>query len=198
MASQTPFAKLVGVWKFWIAPQGEALPALDATPAGNWAELGNTTGEQTIQLTGTLTAIRDNHSTGPRKHIRPEEGFGVSAQLADLTLEGRAGVRGIPASEVVTATSGGLTVKKLANRRGFISTRYALLARGGAIEATNTMSPYGAWPAQLYIPVGVFDGEPSETYSVDGSPSLEFTFAAEFDATQTAGNEFGWMEAQSA
>lgn len=193
MASQTPYAKLVGTWKFWLAPVGEAKPNLDATPAGNWVALGNTEGEQTWKLAGKLTALRDNHSTGPVKHIRPEEGCSIKAKLANLTLEDRAKVRSMASSDVTTTTSGALNVKRLANKRGYIPTRYALLARGGAIEPNNTMSPYGAWPAQLWIPQGVFDGEPEETYATDGNPAIEFEFTAEDEAT----NQFGYLEVQS-
>lgn len=197
MATQTPFGRLAGVWKFYLAPATEAKPNLDASVAGNWVEIGATDGEQTFQLTGALTAFYDNDATGPRKHVRPEEGAMVKATLVNLTLEHRARLRGQPTADVTTTTSGALAVKRLPNRRGFIPTRYSLLARGGALEASNTMSPYGAWPAQLWIPIGVFDGEPEETYAKDGSPAIEFEFLAEWDSAQSAGNEFGYLEAQS-
>ncbi|MBX3056929.1 MAG: hypothetical protein KF770_10695 [Anaerolineae bacterium] len=197
MASQTPYARLVGTWQFWLAPVGEAKPSLDAAPAGNWVALGHTEGEQMYRITGRLTALRDNHSTGPRKHIRPEEGCNVQARLVHLTLEDRAKVRSMATSDVSTTTSGALNVKRLPNKRGYIPTRYALLARGGALEPSNSMSPYGAWPAQLWIPQGVFDGEPEEAYAADGSPAIQFQFVAEVDSTQSAGNEFGYLEVQS-
>lgn len=197
MSSQTPYSRLVGVWKIWIAPATEAIPALDASPSGNWVALGVTDGDQTFQRTGSLTPFTNNDITGPSKHVRPEEGAMFKATLVNMTFENKAYVMGMSSSTVVTATSGALNVKRIPLRRGFIPTRYSLLARGGALEASNTMSPYGAWPAQVYIPIGVFDGEPEETYGKDGSPSIEFEFMAEWDSTQSAGNEFGWEEAQS-
>ena len=100
-------------------------------------------------------------------------------------------------SDVTTTTSGALAVKKLPYRRGFIPTRYALLLRGGAITGSDTDSPYGAWPAQRYIPQGVFDGEPSSVRGKDGSPGLEFTFVAEWYEAASAGEEFGYLMAQS-
>lgn len=197
MTTQTPYGRLVGVWKIYLAPATESKTNLDATPSGNWVEVGATDGEQVFQLTGSLTPFMDNDSTGPRKHVRPEEGAMFKATLVNLTLEHRARIRGMATADVTTTTSGALAVKRLPNRRGYVPTRYSLLARGGAIESSNTMSPYGAWPAQLYIPIGVFDGEPEETYAKDGSPGIEFEFLAEWDSTQTAGNEFGYLEVQS-
>lgn len=196
MATTTPYSMLTGMWKFWVAPAGEAKPDINAAPAGNWVALGATEGDQTIKYEGTLTPLYDNHSTGARKYIRPVEGFTVEAALAHLTLEDKAYIASMADTVVVTATSVSADVKRLPNRRGFNPTKYALLARGGAVEAENTMSPYGAWPAQLYIPQGVFDGEPSETYSKGGSPTLAFIFRATEDHEQTAGNEFGYLEVQ--
>jgi len=186
----------VGTWKFYLAPAGETKPALDATPAGNWVELGATEGDQTFQYTGTMTAIRDNTSTGALKHIRPEEGFTVTARLAHLKLEDKAKVFSMAATSVATATSGSLNVKQLGLKRGFTPTRYALLARGGALEETNSMSPYGAWPAQLWLPSGVFDGEPQEVFNNSGSPVIEFIFRAEVDTTQAVDKQFGFLEVQ--
>lgn len=197
MSTQTPYGRLTGVWKIYVAAATEAKPALDTSPGANWTELGPTDGEQSFQMTGAFTALYDNDATGPRKHIRPEEGAVFKATLVDLNLEEKIIAQGQSVAAVVTATSGALNVKRLANRRGFNSTRYSFLARGGALDATNTMSPYGAWPAQLYIPIGVFDGEPEEVYSKDGSPGLEFEFTAEWDSSQSAGYEFGYLEVQS-
>lgn len=199
MASGTPYAMLTGMWKFWVAAAGTAKPDISDVTLTGFTALGATEGDQTIKYEGSLTMLYDNHATGPRKAIRPVEGFTVQASLAHLTLEDRAYVASMAASDVVTATAvGPITVKRLPNRRGFNPTKYTLLARGGAIEATNTLSPYGAWPAQLWIPQGVFDGEPEEKYSKGGSPLLAFVFRAMFDSTQAAGYEFGYLEAESA
>ena len=196
MASQTPYYRLTGTWLFWLAPAQEAKPNLDATPAGNWVALGETDGDQTLQYTGTLTAFTDNSHTGRVKHVRPEEGFSVQFSLAKLELESLAKINSMATSDITTTTSGALNVKQLPNKRGFVPTRYALLARGGAVSGSNVMSPYGSLPAQLWIPQGVFDGEPSMVFSKGGSPTPQVTFIAEEDDTQSAGNEFGYLEVQ--
>lgn len=194
MASSTPYARLVGTWRIYVAAVGETKPDLGASVAGNWVELGYTEGEQTYRIHGALQALYDNHSTGRVKHIRPVEGCSFSARVVNLSQEDRARARSMAVSTVTTATATGYNVKLLPNKRGYIPTRYALLARGGALEAANTMSPYGVLPAQLWIPIGVFDGEPEEVYANDGSPAIEFMFEAEIDDGQSAGNEFGYME----
>jgi hypothetical protein len=200
MATNTPYGMLTGTWKFWLAPATETVPLLDVAPAGNWVALGATDGDQEFAYKGALTMFTDNHYTGPRKHVRPEEGFTVKAKLAHLTLEDRAKALSMASTSVATATGGSggaLSVKKLPLKRGFNPVRYSLLARGGAVDASNTMSPYVAGPAQLYIPIGVFDGEPSETYGKGSTPLIEFEFVAEIDSTQAAGYEFGYLEVQA-
>lgn len=198
MTDQTPYARLTGTWKFWLAAAQTAIPDLDAAPSGSWTDLGVTEGDQNLQWQGALVPFRDNDSTGKKKHVRPEEGFDVSAIFVHLTLETLARVLGMPSSAVVGGTSGALTTKKLAFRRGYVPTRYALLARGGAVVATNTLSPYGAWPAQLWVPQIVLDGEPQATFGKAGSPGVQARFVAEYDTTQSAGEEFGYLIAQSA
>lgn len=197
MASQTPYARLTGVWKFYLAAASTAAPALDASPSGSWTELAQTDGEQTLNWKGSLTMFSDNHTNAPVKHVRPEEGFGVAASLVHMTLENLATVFSMAAASVVTTTSGALDVKRLPLKRGFIPQRFALLARGGAVTSSNVMSAYLAGPAQLYIPIGVFDGEPSPAFSKDGSPAVEFEFVAEHDDAQSAGLELGYLMMQS-
>lgn len=197
MASQTPFARLTGTWRIYLAPAQEAKPNLDASPAGNWVELGETDGDQVLKFAGGLEAMSDNKHTGPVKHVRPEEGLEFTFSLVSLTQENLAKINSMATSDITTTTSGALAVKRLPLKRGFVPTRYALLARGGATPSTNAMSPYGAWPAQLWIPQGVFDGEPELAFSKGGSPAPEATFVAQMDDTQSAGNEFGFLEVQS-
>jgi len=196
MSSVTPFGRLTGPLRLYVAPSTEAIPDLDAAPAGNWVELGETDGDQTVDWVGSLTGFSDNDATGMRKHVRDTEGLTVTATLVNLTLEHRARVFSMTSGAVTTTTSGALAVKELAHRRGYCPTRYSLLLRGGVLNGEDD-SPYGAWPGQRYVPLGVFDGEPSEVRSKGGSPGLEFIFTAEWDDTAAAGREFGYMQVQS-
>lgn len=191
MSSQVPHARLVGTWRFWIAPASTAEPAIDTTSLTAWTEFGRTDGDQTFAFTGGLTPLRDNQSTVPLKHIRPDGGLDISGTLISMTLENWAVSLSRAVSAVVTATSGAFNVKRLPLGRTYAPTQYALLARGGAIEPTNSMSAYMVGPAQIWIPKGVFEGTPSPAFGRAGNPGLAFMFHAEWDATQAAGYEVG-------
>ena len=191
---------LVGTWKFWVADAGEAEPDLDDGSLITWTELGLTRDDQAFQWTGTLTGLTDNDTTGMRRHIRPEEGFTITANLAQLTLENIAQITGLGAAAVTTGTSGVLSVKELNLLRGFEPKQFAILARGAAVGLTpvTNKSPYLAGPAQIWIPCGVFDGEPELTFNKEESPSMEFIYTAEIDDTQPTGEEFGrWIAQES-
>lgn len=198
MAQNTPYGHLVGTATIYVAPltagAAEAEPDVnvsDPTSGTNFVVLGETDGDQVIQRTGALTFFSDNDHTGPRKAVRPEEGMTVRATLVNLTLEQRAYALSL-ASSAVTSDAGPPAIKQLPNKRGYYPTVYTLLVKG------TVHSPYGALPAQFYIPMGVFDGEPSETYAKDGRPGLEFIYTALEDTAQSSGDEFGHLTAQTA
>jgi len=194
MTTNTPYGQLVGTCKLYVAPLSagvaEAEDAVNVTPSGNWVELGETDGDQSVQRTGALTYFSDNDHTGNRKAVRPEEGMIISATLVNLTLEQRAYVLSMAQSDITTA-AGPPAIKSMPNKRGFIPTVYSLILKG------TVDSPYGALPAQYYIPMGVFDGEPTEVRAKDGRPGLEFAFTALEDTAQSSGEEFGIMTAQT-
>lgn len=194
MAQNTPYGQLVGTVKFYVAPLtagvAEAASAVNATPSGNWVELGETDGDQDIGPTGSFTYFSDNDHTGPRKAVRPEEGFTIRATLVNLTLEQRAYIYSMAQSDITTA-AGPPATKTLPHKRGFYPTVYSLLAKG------TVDSPYGALPAQHYIPMVVMDGEPREVRSKDGRAGLEFTATAIEDTAQSSGEEFGLLTAQT-
>lgn len=193
MANDAPYGRLAGTLSVYVAPltggAAESEPDVDATPSGNWVLLGSTDGDQTVEYEGDLTFFSDNDHSGPLKSVRPMEGLHVRATLVNLTLEQRAYALSMAQSDITTDTTP--AIKILPNKRGFYPTPYSLLLRG-AVD-----SPYGALPGQRYIPIGVFDGAPSEVRSKDGSPGLEFDFTALEDTAQAAGFEFGRLVAQT-
>lgn len=185
---------LVGTWQFFIAVAGTVEPDLDAVLPGAWANMGLTRGDQSFQWSGSLTGLTDNDTIGMRRFIRPEDSFTITASLAQLTLENIANVTGLGAAAVTDGTSAVVSVKELSIARNFAPMEFALVARGGVLA---TKSPYGtAFPAQLWIPCGVFDGEPELAFNKDDSPSMEFVYTAEVDDTQPTGEEFGKWIAQ--
>jgi hypothetical protein len=188
MANTKPFERLTGTLAVYIAPAIEGMPVVNATPAGNWVTFGFTDGDQKIKHSGDLTFFRDNEHPGPVKAVRAEEDVTITAKLVSLTLEHYARVLN-NVSKVVAG--GSPAVKTIPMSKGFVPTEYSILLKGSAA------SPYGAFPAQYYIPRCVLGGEPEPTFAKDGSPGLEISIRALHDDTQGAGLELGWLQAQT-
>lgn len=190
MPTNTPYTRLVGTWTVYVAPTGEAKPDVDDAPAGNWAELGPTDGEQSVANMGRLTYFRDNDNQGPVKAVRPEEEVVATFTLVGLSLENYATI--LHDSGNVSTDAGPPAIKSIGLQRGFDPNEYALLLRG------SLDSPYGAFPGQIYIPRCVEDGEPTMTRARDGSPGLECEFHALEDSGEAAGETLGVWEVQTA
>lgn len=186
MAAETPYAQLVGVVQIYIAPYGTAEPGVATDPTGSWVLLGCTEGDQSIEATGPITYFYDNCHQGPTKAVRPQEDLKVKFRLIDMTLENLARIQKSVAAVVTGATS-----KKLPNKRGFSLTEYALVFRGAAD------SPYGVYPAQTYIPRGIFEGEATRVRSKTARDAVDVVFGVLEDDTQTDGDEMGWSTAQT-
>ena len=188
MACMEPFAQITGTAKIYLAPAGEAPPAVNAAPAGNWVYLGETDGDQSIEHSGALTTFRVNERTGPVKAVRPEEDVVVSFTLVETTQDNYARVLHT-VTNVVTATSPARTTVPF--KRGSCPTEYALLMHGDAD------SPYGLYPAYNYLPRVVSDAEPAVTRAKDGRAALEAMYRALEDYDAAPGYELGYAVAQT-
>ena len=190
MAAVTPYDQLVGTLTYYLAPVGTAEPAANTTPGGSWVELGCTEGDQVIAAEESdLTKFYDNCHQGPVKAVRAQEDPQARGRLVGLTLENKA--RLISSAAAVTASGSSPAIKRLPLEKGFTLTEYALLIKGAAD------SPYGNYPAQYYYPRGVFDGKFVRTRSKTARDAIDFVFHVLADDTQTAGNAFGWITAQT-
>lgn len=193
MANTEPFSLLTGPWDVYIAPNdgtAESKPDVDDAPAGNWVALGNTNGEQDFEHGGPLIKHYDNNHQGPVKTSRPQEDPMFTCTISSLTLENYGYILA-DVDDVVTA-AGPPAIKSLNIKRGECPTEYSLLLRGEA------SSPYGNFPSQVYLPKVVQASEPTQSRSKGGSPELECEFVIIEDDDQSAGQELGWMEAQTA
>lgn len=190
MSSSLPFEQLTGTLSVYVAPVGEALPNVNASPAGNWYLLGPTDGDQTVKHGGALTFFRDNDHQGPVKSVRPEEMITFSFTLVGLALEDYA--RAIATQANLSDATVGVSVRTLPLKRGATPAEFALLFKGTAL------SPYGAFPGYYYVPRGVFDGEPEAVFARDGRPGLKVDFTALEDDTQAAANTLGFLRVQIA
>jgi hypothetical protein len=170
MASSEPFDQLTGTLKVFIGPVGETVPNVNSVPSGNWYELGETDGEQSIQHMGGLTYFSDNAHQGKVKAVRPEEDVVITFTLVGLTVENYARV--LSTVGAVFTSAGPPAIRRLSLKRGKRPTEYAMLFKGEAL------SPYGLYPGMYVIPRGVMDGEPTATFAKDGRPALEIEFHA--------------------
>ena len=188
--SVTPFDQVVGSWLVYIAAATEAAPDVDDAPVGNWVLLGPTDGGQTLDFEGDLEFFMDDESQGPRKSVRPEENVKLTLAVVGLTLDNFAKMLSLAAN--VATAAGPPAIKTLPLVRGYDPTVYSILLRGEA------HSPYGSLPAQYWIPMMVADGSPSIVMGKTERQACENTFTAIWDAAQASGDEFGYLEAQTA
>ena len=197
MPTNTPFSRLTGTLSVYVAAYGTAATDIDVAMPGAWTELGPTDGNQSIKVLGSKEFFYDNDNLGPVKAVTPVAGVTITATQVNMTPEQLAVAIGMAATDVVDHDTGlGASVRLLPLGRDFAANEYAMTLRGGAQPITNVDSPFGAFPAQIYIPRGVFDGEPELVRAKDGSPGAEFTFTALVDPNAAAGRELGYFEAR--
>ena len=88
-----PFEIIAAPYTVWAAPVGEAFPAIDAAPAGNWAKIGTSGDESysedgvTVAHSQTTETTRVAGTTGPRKAWRTAEDLMVRFTILDISLE---------------------------------------------------------------------------------------------------------------
>jgi hypothetical protein len=116
----------------YIAPAGEARPAIDVAPSGGWVLVG-TAGNRSYAEEGVrvnspaaYNYFRGHGSAAPRKAFRSEEDVIIGVTLADMTLESLATAFNKLAADVVETG----TTRKLGLARGLGVQTVALLVRG--------------------------------------------------------------------
>lgn len=170
MSNAIPYEVIAAPYTIWHAPVGEAFPAINATPAGNWAKLG-TSGDLnyndegvTIAHPQSIEKWRSLGDTGTRKVFRTEEDLIIRVMLVDLTLEQYRHALNLNTVTTTAAGSGTAGYKKLGLSRGPDVAQRALLIKGP--------SPYGAdWFMQYEIPIAFQTGSP-EPVSKKGTPAM--------------------------
>ncbi len=191
MGLTSAYEILSGAGTLYIAPANESKPDLDATPAGNWTEMGETDGGVTVTPSQEIEKKRTDQRTGAVKAIRTEEDLVIETNLAQATLENLAQVMN------------GLTVTDNAAGASTIGYREVGMYRGGDVSEFALLfradSPYGDYPAQYYVPRGFFAGEHGMEYQKEGDIYIPFSFEALEDLNASSESErFGVYEAQDA
>lgn len=182
---------LSGVGTIYIAPAGEAKPAVNAAPSGNWVSLGETDGGVKVTKTQSIEAFSTDQRTGKVKAIRTEEGVTVETNLVQATLENLANVLNGQVTDTAPG-SGTIGKRSLPLHAGADVDEIAILFRGD--------SPYSAtYPGQYYVPRGYIDDDVEMEFVKDGKVLIPFKFEAleDLDAS-TENDRFGVIEYQDA
>lgn len=182
---------LSGVGTLYIAPAGEAKPAVNAAPSGNWVSLGETDGGVKVTKTQSIESFSTDQRTGKVKAIRTEEGVTVETNLVQATLENLANVLNGQVTDTAPG-SGTIGKRSLPLHAGADVDEFAILFRGD--------SPYSAtYPGQYYVPRGYIDDDVEMEFVKDGKVLIPFKFEAleDLDAS-TENDRFGVIEYQDA
>lgn len=193
-----PLEILAAPFTIWLAPVGEAFPAIDAAPAGNWAKLGSN-GDVNYDEDGvvvthgqTIENWRGLGSTGPVKAWRTEEELQIGFTLVDISAAQYAKVLN---NVEVTQTASGVGVPgtdAFGLSQGREVAAFALLARGASpgMEGGN---------AQYEVKKVYQGAEPAPTFQKGEPAGLECEFNALEDVTAANRNErFGRLLIQTA
>ena len=177
-----PFEIIGAPYAIWVAPVGEAMPDLDAAPAGNWELLG-TSGVLnydddgvTVDLDQKFEEFR-GQSTVPRKVWRVEEDMAISVKLVDLSIEQCAKVLNDAAITTIAAGVGVAGEKNISLYKGVEVATFAVLARGISPEDEQ-------FTAQFEMDSAFQEGTPSIQLS-KGKPAMLDTKFRALDAAGT-------------
>lgn len=189
--STSPFEIIAGPATVYVAPVGTAFPAINAAPSASWTSLGDTEGGVTVTHEQSVTLLRVDQSTGPKKAIRTEEALVISFSLANLTLENYARIMNDVAVTDTAPGTGTAGHRSFKMRLGPDVARFAMLIRGP--------SPYMDANLQYEIPVVVQSGSPSVSFVRDDKSVLSVEFNAIEDSNASSpADRFGTLRAQDA
>lgn len=190
MGLTSAYEILSGAGTLYIAPHEEAAPTVDATPAGNWEEMGETDGGVKVKYSQEIGKQHTDQRTGAVKAIRKEESLVIETNLAQATLENLA------------QAMGGLTVTDTAAGSGTIGKREMGMSQGGEVSEFSMLfradSPYGDYPAQYYVGRGFFSGEQGMEYKKEDKVLIPVVFEALEDLDAAQADRFGTYTAQDA
>ena len=127
--SVAPFPLLVGEGQVYMAPVGEAFPAIDlAAPAGAWVSLGKTDGPVTITHSRTLAQIRTNQSPLLQKEALVSADVTIAFNIAEADLDSYGDVLEDVTATDIAADTGTAGYKSIAMSPSY-TPQFALLVR---------------------------------------------------------------------
>lgn len=195
-----PFEIVLAQADLYIAMEGEPFPAVNATPAGNWAMLG--VGGRRNQ---TEPGVKISHSQeinqhytlggqGPVKAIRTREGVMIDVVIEDLTPETYAKALNLAGITEVVASAGVAGTKTMGLRQGIDVITFALLVRVPGV------SPMGDGMSMQWEFTKVFQNSNPEMVlnSQGDAVGLAFQFVQLEDFNQPETERLGRFVTQSA
>jgi len=143
-----------------------------------------------IGKTQNIETFGSDQRTGKVKAVRTEEGVEIEANLQSLTLENLADVIGGTVTNTA-AGSGTIGTRSMPLHAGATVSEWAFLFRAD--------SPYGAYPAQYWLPRGFFTDDVGLGYKKEDKVLIPAKFMAlEYLSAATEAERFGIYEAQTA
>ena len=197
--SDSPYEILIAQFALYVGPVGEAYPAVEDAPAGNWVLVGTSGGqnydESGVQITHdqSTNPIRVYGTTGPRKMVRVSEDLRIVVNLMDMTLEEYTRIISDVAPADTVAGGGAAGFREIDLLRGLTPSEKALLLRA-------EQSPYGdGWNYQYEIPKAVNTSSPTVSYVKGDAPVLGLEYTAVEDPDAASDSErFGRIVVQDA
>lgn len=190
----TPYEVLLASLSAYWAPYGEAFPAINVSPAGNWRLIGTAgplnVSEEGVTLTMSqeLFDVRVDGSAYPVKQGRTSEELTIAFTLFDLTLEQMSLVVN---SNTVSTVGGSPAYKYMYLERGASVTSFGLLLRHP--------SPYNdALNMQWELHKVSHRGASEITMRRTAAAGLRMEFTAQADTTKPAGQLVGRVVGQTA
>ena len=190
--SNTPYEIVVAPFAVYVGPYGEAFPAVEVAPAGNWVLLG-TNGTENMDESGVTVQHQqtvDQHHvygvTPPVKATRSQSQIMISFRLLDLTLEEY--TRILDDNTVTTTGQGGGAAgfKDVNMGLGLTVSEKAYLIRGAGASPEGT-----TWNMQYQVPRAYVSGSPSVVFVKNAPAGLDFELTQLYDTAATAGEEMG-------
>lgn len=181
-----PFAIVVGVGDIYLAPVGEAFPAIDAAPGGNWAHMGSTDDDGvTVTHQRSLTLHTKGNSFLPQKATIESAGEEITCNLCELSVERYAKLLNDAAVTTVAAGAGTAGYKRFDIAPAIA--QFALLVRG----PSPVMNGYAQYEYPRVTPTGDVEVKYAKEKSL-----LPCTFMAWEDLSNPG--RFGQFRAQTA
>ncbi len=195
--SNTPYEIVVAPFAVYVGPYGEAFPAVEVAPAGNWVLLG-TNGTENMDESGLTVGHEqtiDLHHvygvTPPVKATRSQSQIKITFTLLDLTLEEYARI--LDDQTVTTTGQGGGSAgfKDVNMGLGLSVSEKAYLVRGAGASPEGT-----TWNMQYQVPRAFVSGSPSVVFTKTAPAALEFELTQLYDTAAAAGEEMGTLLTQ--